>query len=106
MEDNQEFQTISINEVPSIDVNQIDSLQLKDGTFVVVQNEVDQVVSQGEQFYEEVQDQVCEEYAASLEDYVDDQSNQLRARSMMELAPRPLIAPRPMPVVPISQIGY
>ena len=41
MEDNQEFQTISVAEVPSIDVNQIDSLQLKDGTLLVVDNEVD-----------------------------------------------------------------
>ena len=106
MEDNQEFQAISVNEVPSIDVNQIDSLQLKDGTLLVVQDEVDQVVAEGEQFYEEVQDQVCEECAASLEDYADDQSNQLRARPMMGVAPRPLIAPRPMLVVPMGPIGH
>ena len=106
MEDNQEFQAISVNEVPSIDVNQIDSLQLKDGTLLVVQDEVDQVVAEGEQFYEEVQDQVCEECAASLEDYADDQSNQLRARPMMGVAPRPLIAPRPMLVVPMGPIRH
>ena len=105
MEDNQEFHTISVSKVPAIDVNQIDSLQLKDGTLFVVQNDEEQELAEGDQFTEEVQGQICEECSASLEDYSNDQSNQLRARPMMVVAPRPLIPPRPMfrpGVVPIS----
>ena len=102
MEDNQEIQAISVGEVSSIDVNQIDSLQLKDGTLLVVQNEEEQIQAEGDQFTEEGEGQICEGCSASSIDY---QSNQLRARPMMVVAPRPLIPPRPMfrpGVVPIS----
>ena len=73
-------QSISIDEVKGIDLNQIDSMELKDGTLVVVQRE-EQLEGENEQFIEEEQQDFCEECVNN--DELNEQSNQLRARPYM-----------------------
>ncbi len=79
-----------------IDLNQVDSLQLKDGTVVKVQNE-EEGFENDNQFLEE-EEQICEECAGALEN---DYSNQLRARPMLGHPIRP--KPSVFPVVPMRQ---
>ena len=82
-----EVNVISTEEAQGIDMNQVDSIQLKDGTVVVVQDEGEG--NEGEEydngFEEEGEDQICDECAAALEN----QSYQLRARPMMVHPMRP-----------------
>lgn len=93
---------ITPEEVRGIDINQVASMQLKDGTTVVVQGE-GELGYEGEFAQEEVDDGAYE-YAA--ED-VQEQSNQLRARPMVVMAPPrvvrpPVVAPgmvRPGPIL-------
>ena len=95
---------ITQEEVSGIDVNQVASMQLKDGTVVVVQGEGE---GEGEAGYDyQNEGFVHEELAQDEYTEVDyqDQSNQLRARPMMVVAaPRPM-APRPMGV-PVARPG-
>ena len=82
-----EVNVISTEEAQGIDMNQVDSIQLKDGTVVVVQDEGEG--NEGEEydngFEEEGEDQICDECTAALEN----QSYQLRARPMMVHPMRP-----------------
>ena len=93
MEENQQdieqivcTQTMPLNEVKEIDLNQVDSLQLKDGTVVIVEKGLT-----NEQFTEEAEWFCNDEYAEE-----NDNSNQLRARPLMVMPPR---NPRLMPTV-------
>jgi hypothetical protein len=95
--------SITAEEVRGIDINQVDSMQLKDGTIVVIQNEEDQIQDQENynQFTEEAQDQAYDQCTCTLEENQIDQSNQLRARPMMGRYGPPIMAPRVMPGVPV-----
>ena len=89
---------ITQEEVSGIDVNQVASMQLKDGTVVVVQGEgeVADYQNEGEFTQEELaQDEYGEVYA-------EDQSNQLRARPMMVVGVPRTMHPKPM-VVPVGR---
>lgn len=93
-----ENQLISQEEVRGIDINQVDSLQLKDGTVIVVTKEeqpIEETTLSNEQNFENYVDSYAEE----------DQANSLRARPMIGrmFPPRiPLVAPlRPLPPKPI-----
>ena len=84
---------ITQEEVRGIDINQVASMQLKDGTVVVVQGEGEGQYEEGgyeEQYYNEE----GEEYQ--------DQSNQLRARPMMG---RMVVQPKPMPPKMVRPLG-
>ena len=90
---------ITQEEVSGIDVNQVASMQLKDGTVVVVQGE-------GETGYDYQNEGEFTQEQAGQEEYNEyyqiDESNQLRARPMMVLAPPKPMGPRPMPVRPMG----
>ena len=96
---------ITTDELQGIDINEVDSMQLKDGTVVVIQKEGGEMKGQeyDNQYLEESQGQAYEEYEVSLKD---DQSNQLRAKPFMggvvyPMGPRPhtLVAPMRPPVM-------
>ena len=86
---------ITTEELQGIDINQVDSMQLKDGTVVLIK-EGEEMDGQenNNQFVEEDQGQIYEECEDNLEDT---ESNQLRARPMMyPMRPRPLMPVAPM----------
>ena len=94
---------ITHDEVRGIDINQVASMQLKDGTVVVVNSEATAEAGdyQGEEeFAQEEVDQV--EYDQAGQEEVD-QSNELRARPMVRMpygGVRPVVPVRPA-VVPV-----
>lgn len=81
--------------------DQVVSMQLKDGTFIVVQREGEACCDYQEEegfAQEEVVEDQCYAYGENYED----QSNQLRARPML-VTPglvRPVVAPKVVPVIP------
>ena len=93
--------TIKAEEVRGIDINQVKSIQLNDGTIVVIENNEEQQENDL-QLKEEDQQNCCD-------DFIDEngQSNNLRARPIMGKfsvpVMRPMVAPRIMPV-PIRPI--
>ena len=93
--------TIKAEEVRGIDINQVKSIQLNDGTIVVIENNEEQQENDL-QLKEEDQQNCCD-------DFIDEngQSNNLRARPIMGKISvpvmRPMVAPRIMPV-PIRPI--
>ena len=93
---------ITTEEIKGIDVNTIASMQLKDGTTIVInQGEVAQ--AEGEFVEEQAQEGEMEQ----VEENYECQENQLRARPIPgrmgpAVAPRPLIAP--VPVRPIKPV--
>ena len=93
-----ESTVITTEELQGIDINQVDSMQLKDGTVVLVKEgeEMDEQ-EYDNQFMEEDQEQMYEECEGNFEDA---QSNQLRARPMMGRMAYPM-GPRP-PVMPVA----
>ncbi len=114
MAENQEGElTITSEEVRGIDLNQVDSMQLKDGTVVILQKE-DELDENGE-FNEEMQQDVDEENVCV--DEQNENANQLRARPMMgvvgmPVGPRGVIGvpgPRhmaPVPIVPKPMLHH
>ncbi len=107
---------ITNEEVRGIDINQVASMQLKDGTVVVVNPEnVEQEQEQGQE-QEQEQENVEGEYQNEGEfaqeeiaqdqnanEYVEDedQSNQLRARPVLVTPVRPAVVPVRPAVVPV-----
>ena len=95
-----ESTVITTEELQGIDINQVDSMQLKDGTVVLVKEgeEMDEQ-EYDNQFMEEDQEQMYEECEGNFEDA---QSNQLRARPMMGRMAYPMgTRPPVMPVAPM-----
>ena len=93
-----ESTVITTEELQGIDINQVDSMQLKDGTVVLVKEgeEMDEQ-EYDNQFMEEDQEQMYEECEGNFEDA---QSNQLRDRPIMGRMAYPM-GPRP-PVMPVA----
>ena len=83
---------ITHEEVRGIDINQVASMQLKDGTVVIVNSEAT-IEDQGEFAQEEVAQEECDQ--AGVENV--EQENQLRARPMvgMPYGARPVVPVRP-----------
>ena len=92
---------ITQEEVRGLDLSQVASMQLKDGTVVVVQGE-------GETGYDQNEGEFAQEELAQDEygevDY-QDQSNQLRARPMMVVPPPKPMYPKPMGVPLVPPVG-
>ena len=97
---------ITQDEVRGIDINQVASMQLKDGTIVMVSSGEEQCDNQGE-YQEELPQEQNECYDYCEEENVQDQSNQLRARPVQYVAvpPRVGVVPgvmvAPKPVLPV-----
>lgn len=100
---------ITQEEVKGIDLTQVSSMQLNDGTVVMIQpeeNVEEQYQEEGEFAQEEVQDNCGQEYDEQAEANYEEQTNQLRARPLVgrmvaPVVPRPIVHPKPvvMPVV-------
>ena len=94
-----ENELISQEDVKGIDINQVDSMQLKDGTVVVISKEGQPEITSSNY---ETEEQNYNDEIQYIEEK--DQSNQLRARPMMGrmiLPPKPVIAPRMPLAAPI-----
>ena len=100
---------ITHEDVRGIDINQVASMQLKDGTVVVVNNEGEEEGAAGaenenyqeDQYADFAQEELPQEDAGEYaEGYEEEQDNQLRRRPMMMVG-RPMVPAVPM--VPVAR---
>ena len=95
---------ISQEEVKGIDINQVTSMQLKDGTVVVINPVEEQYDDQaGEEYVQEELPQEQKEVDECCQQ--GDQSNKLRARPMQYGVVPPRVKVVPAPIVQVPKVG-